>query len=110
MQDERRSTARLPVTDSVMIAQGPHYRLCHTRDLSLSGAMLDIGWSALTRHTPIEILLTLAVGDQKKVFRLPGEVARVSAEGTAVRFRDMEPGARKVLLSFLGAGEPDALG
>ncbi|MDH4133645.1 MAG: PilZ domain-containing protein [Gammaproteobacteria bacterium] len=103
MQDERRTTARRPVDDSVMIAQGPHYRLCRTRDLSLDGAMLDIGWSALTRNAPVEILLTLSDGDHKKTFRLPGEVARVSAEGTAVRFREMEPSARRVLSSFLGA-------
>jgi hypothetical protein len=70
----------------------------------MNGVMLDIGWGALTRHTPIEVLLTLPDGDEKKVYKLAGEVARVSDVGTAVRFQAMEPKVMYVLSRFLGSG------
>jgi hypothetical protein len=104
MQAERRATVRLPIVDEVMVTQGQHYRLCHTRDLSLHGALLDIGWGALTRYTPIELLLTLADGDEKGVYRIPAEVTRISATGTAIRFQRLEAKVNSVLSGRLLSG------
>lgn len=79
------------------------YRLCNVRDLSLKGALLDLGWGMLTRDVPVELTLDLPAGESLKPFRLPAQVARVSPSGTAVKFRDLELDAYAALAQFLNS-------
>lgn len=84
-----------------MLSEGMHFRLCKVRDLSLSGAFLEVGWGVLTRDMPVNLTLTLRADRESHVYRLPAEVARVSTEGAAVRFRHLDESAYKALSSFL---------
>jgi len=69
-----------------MLTNDTGHRLCKARELSTSGALLDIGWSALTHGTPVHVIVDLPDGEGIRSFNLPGIVARVSADGTAIRF------------------------
>lgn len=73
-----------------MLSEGMHFRMCRLRDLSLSGAFLEVGWGALTRDTQVDVVLTINSTRDPKVHHLPAQVARVSTEGTAVRFRSLD--------------------
>ena len=67
----------------------------------MSGAFLDIGWSVLTRTTPVDLMLTLPAGAQPRVFHVPAEVTRVSTSGTAVRFGRLDDATRLAISSLL---------
>ena len=84
-----------------MVSQGPHFRLCNLRDISLDGAFFDLGWGVLTRQTPVEVTLSLPGPAKGRVYRLSGEVARVSKEGTAVKFHPIDDKTRQDLSGLL---------
>lgn len=98
---ERRTNDRRPVTEEGMLSEGMHFRLCKVRDLSLGGAFLEVGWGALTRDKPVDLTLTLRSDHEPQVYRLQAEVARVSTEGAAVRFKLLDETTYKALSSFL---------
>lgn len=87
---DRRTNQRHPVTQEAMVSQGPHFRLCNIRDMSLNGVFLELGWGVLTRNTPVEVTLSLNNTAKAPIYRLSGEVARVSKEGTAVKFHPID--------------------
>ncbi len=98
---ERRAFQRHPLPQEAMVSQGLHFRLCNLRDISLDGAFFDLGWGVLTRQTPVEVTLSLPDPVKGRVYRLTGEVARVSKEGTAVRFHAIDDKTRQDLTGFL---------
>ncbi len=98
---ERRAFQRHPLPQEAMVSQGLHFRLCNLRDISLDGAFFDLGWGVLTRQTPVEVTLSLPGPAKGRVYRLTGEVARVSKEGTAVRFHAIDDKTRQDLTGFL---------
>jgi len=98
---ERRTSTRIPVNQEVMIIHGVGHRLCKIHDLSLKGAMLDVGWSALTRDVPVELTISLPVAQEKTSYRLPAEVARVTKTGTAIKFGELDSGAYSALQQYL---------
>jgi hypothetical protein len=101
-QLERRTSARKAVGQGAMLVHSRGgYRLCQVRDLSLRGALLDLGWGLLTRDVAVELTLDLPAGTTLKPFRLPAQVARVSSAGTAVKFRDLGVDAYAALTQFL---------
>jgi hypothetical protein len=100
---ERRSSHRHPLTQEAMVSQGLHFRLCHLRDISLDGAFFELGWGVLTRQTPVEVTLSLPGPSKARVYRLSGEVARVSNEGTAIRFHAIDEKTRQDLSGMLHA-------
>ncbi|OGI38813.1 MAG: hypothetical protein A2140_03895 [Candidatus Muproteobacteria bacterium RBG_16_62_13] len=98
---ERRSSHRHLLAQEAMVSQGPHFRLCNLRDISLDGAFFDLGWGVLTRQTPVEVTLSLPGPAKGRVYRLSGEVARVSKEGTAVKFHPIDDKTRQDLSGLL---------
>jgi len=98
---ERRTNQRHLLTQEAMVSQGLHFRLCNIRDMSLTGAFLELGWGVLTRNTPVEVTLSLNSSPKAHIYRLSGEVARVSKEGTAVRFHSIDDKTRQDLSGLL---------
>ena len=84
-----------------MIIHGMGHRLCKIHDLSLKGAMLDVGWSALTRDVPVELTISLPAALDKTSYRLPAQVARVTKNCTAIKFGELDTGAHSALQQYL---------
>ncbi len=108
MSLERRASSRLPVEQEVMIIHEQGHRLCKIHDLSLKGAMLDLGWGALTRDVPVEMAISLPTTNGKLSYRLPARVARVTTSGTAIKFRELDFTAREAMQRYLQAGPRSA--
>lgn len=100
---ERRASPRQAVTQEVMLSSGMHFRLCQLRELSLHGAFVELGWEALTRAAPIDLMLTLpdGPGTTAKVYHVSGEVARLTSSGTAIKFRPLDEVTTRALMSYL---------
>lgn len=105
MVRERRAGMRQPVNQEVMIIHDQGHRLCKIHDLSLKGAMLDLGWGALTRDVPVELTILLPSAGGNASFRLPARVARVSTAGTAIMFHDLDSGAQQAMQHYLKSGQ-----
>lgn len=98
---ERRAGTRKPVDQEVMIYHEQGHRLCKIRDLSLQGAMLDLGWGALTRDVPVELAISLPAAKGKSSYRLPARVSRVTTAGTAISFHELNYVARDAMQRYL---------
>ncbi len=101
MEPDRRTSIRRPVTQQVMLSHEKGFRLCNIQNISLKGALLDIGWGVLTRDVPVELSIDLPWRDERKTLRLPAQVARVSPSGTAIKFRDLDVDVYGALAHFL---------
>ena len=102
---ERRAGTRKPVDQEVMIYHEQGYRLCKIHDLSMLGAMLDLGWGALTREVPVELAISLPSTKGRSSYRLPARVSRVTTAGTAIKFRELDSGAHEAMQRYLEAGQ-----
>ena len=94
---ERRTDKRQPVKQEVMLIHREGHRLCKIHDLSVKGALLELGWGALTRNAVVELSISLPHENGKIPFRVPAAVARVSKEGTAIEFDDLDIRTREAL-------------
>jgi hypothetical protein len=102
---ERRAGTRKPVDQEVMIVHEQGHRLCKIHDLSLQGAMLDLGWGALTRDVPVELAISLPSAKGRSSYRLPAQVSRVTTAGTAIKFRELDSSAHEAMQRYLQAGQ-----
>jgi len=100
---ERRASARKPVGQEVMLFHEQGHRLCRIHDLSLRGAMLQLGWGALTRDVSVELMISLPTANGRSSYRLPANVARVTTAGTAIKFRELDSGAHEAMQRYLQA-------
>lgn len=100
---ERRAGTRKPVDQEVMVIHDLGHRLCQIHDLSLNGAMLKLGWGALTRDVPVEVAISLPSAKGKSTYRLPAQVARVSTDGTAIKFHELDSTALEAMQRYLQA-------
>jgi len=104
MEQDRRASIRKPFGTEVVINHEKGLRFCKLKDISEGGAFLDIGWVALTRNVPIELSVSLpSTPNGKQSLRIPAHVARVSTNGTAVAFNDLDRQARQLISDFIAA-------
>ena len=102
MEQDRRANLRKPVGKEVVINHEKGLRFCKLKDISEGGALLDIGWVALTRNVLVELSVNLpSTPSGNQSLRIPAHVARVSTSGTAVAFRDLDLQARQAISSFV---------
>ena len=103
MSLERRAGTRKSVDQEVMLIHDRGHRLCKIHDLSLDGAMLELGWGVLTRDVPVELSISLPSPQGRSSYRLPAQVARISTTGTAIKFRDLDSSTREAMQRYLQA-------
>ena len=108
MDLERRSKTRKAVKQEVMIGHELGHRLCKIHDLSLKGAMLELGWGALTRGVEIELTISLPSTKGRMSYRLPARVARITQEGTAIKFRELDSSTHEAMQRYLQEGRRPA--
>jgi len=104
MEQDRRANIRKAFGKEVVINHEKGLRFCKLKNISEGGALLDIGWVALTRNVPIELSVSLpATSSGNQSLRIPAHVARVSTSGTAVAFNDLDRQARQLISDFIAA-------
>ena len=101
---ERRTGSRKLLPRTAMLAHASGHRLCKVFDISVSGAMLDIGWGVLTHDVPVELMIDLPNGANAKAYSLHARVARVSRDGTAIKFASLDHESESALASLLRSG------
>jgi hypothetical protein len=80
-------------------------RLWKTRDLSPTGAFVEMRRIDLPSDAAIELSLVLEYNGAYETHRLPADIVRVSSEGVAVHFRPQAPRTRAALCHFLQVRE-----
>lgn len=98
---DRRIGGRKPLPKTAMLAHASGVRLCKIHDISLTGALLEVGWGVLTHDVPVQLVVDLPVGDGEKSFSLQARVARVSVLGTAIEFEQLDPDSFKALSGYV---------
>jgi len=98
---ERRHSFRKSLNSTAMLSHAAGHRMCKLRELSMTGALLDVGWSALTHDAPVKVIFDLPEDSGVRGYTLPAVVARVSTRGTAVRFADLDAETMLALSQFL---------
>lgn len=104
MEQDRRSSTRKIYGQEVVINHEKGLRFCKLKNISEGGAFLDIGWVALTRNVPVELSINLpTAADSNESLRIPAQVARVSTDGTAVAFDNLDRQVRQAISNFIAA-------
>jgi hypothetical protein len=80
-------------------------RLWKTRNISLTGAFVEINCCGLSEGTAVEAVLMLGHPHKLEPHCVTADVARTAADGIALRFDHCEPRTREALEKMLnGAG------
>jgi len=106
---EKRHSARRKFAQEVMVRADNDHRLCRIQDISYGGLLLRYGWGKLTRDVEVEIIIDLPVNQIPTPYHLFGEVSRVSATGTAIKFTVINSEAQKALKRILGVRHQHSL-
>lgn len=104
MEQERRANTRKSFGQEVVINHEKGLRFCKLKNISEGGAFLDIGWGALTRNVPLELSINIPTKtNTRESLKLQAQVARVSTEGTAVSFGNLDRQTRQAISNFIAA-------
>lgn len=87
-----------------MLSHQSGFRLGKIVDISMTGALLDIYWGALSHGIPVDLMITLRYGEEDKVHHIPSTVARISEKGTAIEFSKITQEAEAALSDLLVHG------
>lgn len=87
MKAEQRHSIRKNKSLNVLINHDLAYsKHGKVRDISLSGARLEMENEGLVPGTPVEAVLALKEQDEYGLFRVPADVVRMGRDGVALRF------------------------
>ncbi len=109
MMERRWSIRKLIVMDVALIYDGLGMVRGKTLDISMEGMFIVTGAITLPYNVPIDIVLEMAEGKDRKSHRLPALVVRVAEDGIGTMFRNMEVGALRALQCVLHTGQPERL-
>ena len=76
---------------------------CHTYDMSLDGAFIEMDVTGLEPRTQIEVVLQLGEDADTIEYRLPAEVLRLEKTGAAMRFQKYDNFIYTALINTLYA-------
>jgi hypothetical protein len=83
----RRREPRSPVQARVYVnGAGARMRRCLARDLSRSGAFIEVDPLGLRTGTLVQVVFALDLGGVTKLHRVSGVVARLSWDGVGLKF------------------------
>jgi hypothetical protein len=102
MNTEKRTSIRKRISLNVLINHDLAYsKRWKIRDLSLSGALLEISNEEFLPGTPIEAVILMKEHEQSDLYRLPAEVVRINREGLALRFGSYDNKTYTALVNLL---------
>lgn len=86
---------------------GRPFQTFRTRDLSLEGAFIEIKPNRLTPQERVEIALKISIDGTSNVYRLNARVARVTPNGAAMLFDQINSESYAALLECVLNGNPE---
>ena len=102
MNAEQRASIRKKITLDVLINHDLAYsRRWKVRDLSMSGAWVEMVSGELALGTPIEAVVALKEGKENIVCRLPAKVVRKDPGGVGLSFHRYDDRAYTALVNLL---------
>jgi hypothetical protein len=106
MNVERRDTARVPVQLEVMLSPDTHgYQLFRTRDISLDGVFVETS-APPAKAASVDLAIKLPIDGRTKVHRVSATVVRVTPQGIALAFDEIDTDAYAALLELVFARQP----
>ncbi len=103
---ERRDTARVPMRLDVMLNPTTHgFQLFHTRDISLDGVFVETT-ARFAKKAQVDLAIKLGTAGASRVHRVRATVARVTPEGVAFVFDDLDGETYESLLALVFAQQP----
>ncbi|MEW6594432.1 MAG: PilZ domain-containing protein [Thermodesulfobacteriota bacterium] len=89
-ETNRRKNSRVAFQATVSLSfAGARYEQCETRDLSLKGVFV-VGLHGHKTGEQCEVVLCLTGTTSRLCLEMKGEVARVEADGSGLRFREID--------------------
>lgn len=91
MLEEQREIKRKPVIlDVKLSSEGTEEQPCRIRDMSLNGAFIEYQNESLGADDQVELDMTIDQNGENTQHKVAAEVIRVSEDGAALRFRQVD--------------------
>ncbi len=74
---------------------------CKLRDISLEGAFIETDGFVLSKNTEVDLVLRIRSGEKRKHCRVPARVARVTQNGAALAFDDLDEPVYRALFDIV---------
>lgn len=104
LKAEPRHSIRRPVNLDVLINHGLSFSVpSHVRNLSLTGALIEMDTASLPDGSYVEVVLRYRHRDEPVELRLPATVARIVAGGVALTFGSYDDDSYTHLANLLYA-------
>ena len=102
MLEEQRDSRRKPIALSVTLNPNEKAeRPCTVRDLSLNGAFVECDHSDLAEDNKVELNICFDQGEGDTRHSVPARVARISEDGAALSFRQVDMDTFSSILGLL---------
>jgi hypothetical protein len=98
---ERRLDPRRLTDVKVFAHDGVELKKCRLRDISLNGAFIETKDFPLAKGTDVELVLRIRREGRLTHCRLPAKVIRVTPEGAALMFVDLDEMLSKVVFDIV---------
>ena len=104
---ERRLDPRRVTDVKVFAHDGVELRKCRLRDISLNGAFVETRDFPLAKGAEVELVLRIRREGRLTHCRLPAKVIRVTPEGAALAFIDLDEMLSKIVFDIVNVDESE---
>lgn len=98
---ERRLDLRRVTDVKVFAHDGVELRKCRLRDISINGAFIETKDFPLAKNADVELVLRIRREGRLTHCRLPAKVLRVTHEGAALGFADLDEMLAKIVFDIV---------
>lgn len=104
---ERRLDPRRVTDVKVFAHDGVELRKCRLRDISINGAFVETKDFPLAKNADVELVLRIRREGRLTHCRLPAKVLRVTPEGAALMFVDLDEMLAKIVFDIVKVNESE---
>lgn len=100
--NNRRENQRVPIAVDAVLNYREHALICTLRDISVNGAFVEAPPDDLPyTNSPVELSLTVTKDGASRHCRIPARISRVTDNGAAVSFGDVNLDLYSSLVSIV---------
>ncbi len=104
---ERRLDLRRVTDVKVFANDGVQLKKCRLRDISVSGAFIETKEFPLAKGAEVELVLRVRREGRLTHFRLPAKVIRVTPDGAALAFVDLDEMLRQIVFDIVNVDQSE---